>query len=57
LSVRFFEFLADRYGTGKTRDFYFYLNAMRHPDADAAMRKYFGTSQKKLVAAWAAWVA
>jgi hypothetical protein len=56
LSVRFFEFLADRYGTGKTRDFYFYLNAMRHPDADAAMRKYFGTSQKKLVAAWAAWV-
>jgi hypothetical protein len=57
LSVRFFEFLADRYGTGKTRDFYFYLNAMRHPDLDAAIRKYFETSQKKLVAAWAAWVA
>jgi hypothetical protein len=56
LSVRFFEFLAERYGTAKTRDFYFYLNAMRHPDSDTAMRKYFGTSQKKLVAAWAAWV-
>jgi len=57
LSVRFFEFLADRYGTGKTRDFYFALNAMKHPDSDAAMRKYFDTSQKKLLAAWAAWVA
>jgi hypothetical protein len=56
-SVRFFDFLADRYGTGKTRDFYFYLNAMSHPDSDAAMRRYFGTSQKKLIAAWAAWVA
>lgn len=56
LSVRFFDFLAGRYGTAKTRDFYFYLNGMEFPDANAAMRKYFKTSEKKLVAAWADWV-
>jgi len=57
LAVRFFEYLADRYGKTTTRDFYFYLNAMKTPDADAAMRKYFHTPEKALVAAWANWVA
>jgi hypothetical protein len=56
LAVRFFEYLADRYGKTTTRDFYFYLNAMKTPDPDAAMRKYFHTSEKTLVAAWATWV-
>jgi hypothetical protein len=56
LSVRFFDFLASRYGTTKTRDFYFYLNGMEFPNANAAMRKYFKTSETKLVAAWADWV-
>jgi hypothetical protein len=56
LAVRFFEYLADRYGKTTTRDFYFYLNAMKTPDPDAAMRKYFHTSEKTLVAAWANWV-
>jgi len=56
LAVRFFEYLADRYGKNTTRDFYFYLNAMKTPDPDAAMRKYFHTSEKTLVAAWATWV-
>jgi hypothetical protein len=56
LAVRFFEYLADRYGKTTTRDFYFYLNAMKTPDPDAAMRKYFHTSEKTLVAGWANWV-
>lgn len=57
LAVRFFEYLADRYGKTKTRDFYFHLNAMKTPDPDAAMRKYFDTPETALVAAWAKWVA
>jgi len=57
LAVRFFEYLADRFGKTKTRDFYFSLNAMKTPDPDAAMRKYFHTSEKTLVAGWASWVA
>jgi hypothetical protein len=56
LAVRFFEYLADRYGKTKTRDFYFHLNAMMTADPDAAMRKYFNTSEGALVAAWASWV-
>jgi hypothetical protein len=56
LAARFFEYLADRYGKTKTRDFYFYLNAMGTADPDAAMRKYFNTPAKALVAAWANWV-
>lgn len=56
LAVRFFEYLADRYGKTKTRDFYFYLNATKTADPDAAMRKYFNTPEQALVAAWANWV-
>lgn len=56
LSVRFFEFLADRYDTSTVRDFYFSLNAMAEPDVDAAMRQYFDAPEEKLVGDWAEWV-
>ena len=35
---------------------YFYLNAMEAPNPGAAIRKYFGLSEKKLLAAWAGWI-
>lgn len=56
LSVRFFEYLAGEYGESTAKNFYFYLNAMDPLDVDAAMRKYFHASQKKVVADWADWV-
>ncbi len=57
LAEQFFEYLVDRFGTAKTRDFYFYLNAMKVPDAGTAMRKYFKVSEQRLLAAWAESVA
>jgi hypothetical protein len=56
LSVRFFEYLAGEYGESTVKNFYFYLNSMDPLDTDAAMRKYFHASQRKVVANWAAWV-
>ena len=56
LSVRLFEYLAGEYGESTVKNFFFYLNSMDPLDTDAAMRKYFHASQKKVVANWAAWV-
>ena len=56
LSVRFFEYLAGEYGESTVKNFFFYLNAMDDTDVDAAMKKYFKASEKKVVANWASWV-
>ncbi|HKE51702.1 MAG TPA: hypothetical protein VKE25_09335 [Actinomycetes bacterium] len=56
LSVRFFEYLAGEYGESTVKNFFFYLNSMDPLDTDAAMRKYFHASQRKVVSDWAAWV-
>ncbi|MGH8833850.1 MAG: hypothetical protein ACRDWG_02455 [Actinomycetes bacterium] len=56
LSVRFFEYLAGEYGESTVKNFFFYLNSMDPLDTNAAMRKYFHSSPKKVVASWADWV-
>ncbi|MCI0685716.1 MAG: hypothetical protein L0Y54_00545, partial [Sporichthyaceae bacterium] len=56
LSVRFFEYLVGEYGESTVKNFFFYLNAMDRTDVDAAMRKYFKASDKKIVADWSSWV-
>lgn len=56
LSVRFFEFLVDRHGEADVSDFYFALNAMAIPDADAAFADHFGTSKDEVLDDWADWV-
>ncbi len=56
LSVRFFEFLVARHGEADVREFYFDLNAMAVPDADAAFADHFGASKDEVLEDWADWV-